>query len=441
VRADWFFAHGEALFAWPENRFAGRARFEWGKKPKSWRLASDLDHLRGRRTTIANLINSVVIGGFGLRIVERDLNGAPLRVAVLGEWSFEPDALADRVAQIVAATNLYWGDRDSPFLVAMAPLGAVPSGHSFTGTGRTDAFTIAATSSFDLKTATRFLGHEYGHSWIPNELGALPEENEARDYWFSEGFDDYVATRILLRSGLWSLAEFVADKNETLLRYGTSPAKNADGADIAARFWTDQAVQQVSYDRGHLLATILDSRIRAVSGGGKDLDDVLRAQRKAAKGSTGLATDLFAGALRAETGIDVVPELERHARQGETLLLPADLYGDCARIVTETRRDFHRGYDSAATRRAGGIIAGVVPDGPAYAAGMRDGMRLVRFESGKIGDSTVEVVFRVADESGERMVRYLPEGKNVHEVQRIELIGDGAEQEERCTARLAGGDG
>ena len=218
VWADWFFAHGEALFAWPENRFAGRARFKWGKRPKGWRLASDLDHLRGRRTTIANLINSVAIGGYGMRIVERDLNGAPLRVAVLGEWSFEPEALADRVAQIVAATNLYWGDRDSPFLVAMAPLGAVPSGHSFTGTGRTDAFTIAATSSFDLKTATRFLGHENGHSWIPNELGALPEENEARDYWFSEGFDDYVAAKILLRSRLWSLAEFVADKNETLLR-------------------------------------------------------------------------------------------------------------------------------------------------------------------------------------------------------------------------------
>jgi hypothetical protein len=69
---------------------------------------------------------------------------------------------------------------------------------------------------------------------------------------------------------------------------------------------------------------------------------------------------------------------------------------------------------------------------------MRDGMRLVRFESGKIGDSTVEVVFRVADENGERVVRYLPEGKSVHEVQRIQLIADGAEQEARCTARLAG---
>jgi hypothetical protein len=69
---------------------------------------------------------------------------------------------------------------------------------------------------------------------------------------------------------------------------------------------------------------------------------------------------------------------------------------------------------------------------------MRDGMRLVRFESGKIGDSTVEVVFRVADESGERLLRYLPEGKAVHEVQRIELIADGAEQEAGCKARLAG---
>ena len=74
-----------------------------------------------------------------------------------------------------------------------------------------------------------------------------------------------------------------------------------------------------------------------------------------------------------------------------------------------------------------------------YAAGMRDGMRLVRFESGKIGDASVEVVFRVADEAGERLIRYLPEGKGEHEVQRVELIADGPEQEARCAKRLGGG--
>lgn len=438
VRRDWFFVHGETVFAAPGGDPARPARFRWGKLPRGWTVASDLDHLEGKPTTLANLINVVAIGGADLRIVRRDLRGAPLRVAVLGEWSFTPDQLADTVAPIVAAEDAFWGDRSSPFLVAMAPLGDLPSGLSYTGTGRTDAFSIASTSAFELKQAVRFLAHEYMHSWVPIELGGMPEEDEARDYWFSEGFNDYLASKVLLRSGLWSLADWAADKNETLLRYGTSPAKTIRGEEIAARFWTDQNVQQVSYDRGHLLAAKLDSEI-AAGGAGKSLESVLRTQRRTAQSSSELATALFRKTLREETGLDIDSDLERYARRGEPLLLPEGLFGDCARLVAERRREFDRGYDAAATRRADGIIAGVAPDGPAYAAGMRDGMRLVRRESGKIGDSTVELAYRVSDATGEKVISYLPEGKGEFDVQRLEITASGPEREALCKARLGGG--
>jgi predicted metalloprotease with PDZ domain len=438
IRPDWFFVHGESMFAAPGGSQERPAKFRWGRLPEGWTAASDLDHLQGRPTTLANLVNSVVIGGSKLRIVQRDLRGAPLRVALLGDWQFTADQLADTVTPIVAAEDAFWGDRSSPYLVAMAPLGELPSGLSYHGTGRTDAFSIASTSAFELKQAIRFLAHENMHSWVPIELGGLPEEDEPRDYWFSEGFNDYLASKVLLRSGIWTLADWAADKNETLLRYGQSPAKTVDGAEIARRFWTDSAVQQVSYDRGHLLATKLDSQIAARSGGKQSLESVLRTQRRAAQGSPELAVALFRKTLRDETGIDIDPDLERFARRGETLLLPADLLGDCARFVTERRKTFTRGYDADATRRGAGVIAGVDKEGPAYAAGMRDGMQLVRRESGKIGDASVELAYRVTEDGVERVIGYMPEGKAEFDVQRLELTAAGPEAEAACRTRLGG---
>jgi predicted metalloprotease with PDZ domain len=437
IRSNLFFFHGEGVFAAPGDRHAANARFRWGRIPKGWKVASDLDHLKGKKSTVANMINSVAIGGPGLRVVERRIGRAPLRVAVAGSWQFKPEDLADVVQKVVEAENLFWGDEATPFLVAMAPLGDVPIGLSYSGTGRTDAFSIASTSAFALKDATRFLGHEYMHSWVPNELGAMPDD-EAEDYWFSEGFNDYLASKVLLRAGLWTLEQWAADKNATLLRYGTSPAKTIAAAEVPARFWTDQAVQQVSYDRGHLLAAMLDAEIAERTGRQQALEDVLRAQRTAAKGSSTLARDLFVATLLEKTGIDASQTIERFARAGEPIVLPETLLGACGTVVTEPRRAFDRGFDAQATRVADSVIAGVDIAGPAYAAGMRNGQRLLRREAGTIGDASATLSYRISEEGQEKVISYLPVGRTEHQVQRLVLSAESPEQVQACTARFGG---
>ncbi|HEY0149795.1 MAG TPA: hypothetical protein VGB70_12440 [Allosphingosinicella sp.] len=437
IRPNHFFAHGEGVFAAPNGRQAKDARFRWGTIPKGWKVASDLDHLRGTKTTVANLVNSVVIGGNDLTLVERKIGPSPLRVAVTGKWNFAPEALADMVEKVVAAENAFWGEEATPFLVAMAPLGDLPSGLSYTGTSRADAFSIASTGAFELKHATRFLAHEYMHSWVPIGLGGMPED-EAANFWFAEGFADYLASKVLLRSGLWTLEQWAADKNETLLRYNTSPAKTIAARDVGERFWSDQAVQQVSYDRGQLLAAMLDAEIADRTARKQSLDSVLRTQKKAAEGNETPASELFRATLLTETGIDATALIERHAQAGEAIALPAALLGECGTVLTEQRPAFDRGYDAQATRIAGGAIAGVDPAGPAYAAGLRDGMKLIRRESGTIGDASVPLSFRVSDEGEEKLVTYLPVGKREHQVQRVVLTAADAEVAQACKARLGG---
>ena len=438
VRPGWFFVHGEGVFAVPAGRAGSPASFRWGRFPRNWKVASDLDHLKDWRTTVVNIVDSVAIGGTDLTVLERTVGRAPLRVAIRGQWGFTPEALTEVVEKIVRAEDQFWGDESTPFLVAMAPLGHVSSGLSSTGTGRTDAFSIASTDAFDLATAKRFLGHEYMHSWMPQALGLMPEKDEAVDYWLSEGFSDFLASRILLRSGLWSLEDYASDKNETLRRHTTSPARTASAADIAAGFWSNDSLQQLSYDRGHLFATILDMRIRERSGGTLSLDDVLRAQRERAKAAPDLASRLLPQVMLEVAGVDAAAEIEKHMRAGEPLVLPSGTIGSCGQIASVKVRDFDRGYDATATRLAGDLLTGVAPDGPAFAAGLRNGMRLMRRESGKFGDSTIEVAYRVADANGERLVRYLPEGKKEFDVQQMVLAPMDEGQRAGCVRMLGG---
>lgn len=425
ILPGWFFFHGEGVFATPERAQDTPARFTWRGFPPEWKLASDLDHLSGERPgTVRDVVESVAIGAPDLTVVHRETDGAPLRIAVRGSWGFTPEAFADAVERVIVAANHLWGDRARPFFVPLAPLGGTGPGLSYTGTGRSDAFSVASTPGFELGSATRFIAHEYLHTWLPGELGGPFERDEPLGYWFSEGFTDFLAARTLLSAGLWSFTDYVDELNRTLVRYAVSPARGASGADVVQRFWTDRDVQQLPYDRGHLLAHLLDHRIRQATNGATGLPDVLRAQRTRAlrhraEGRRVPAATLFADVLREEIGLDVGADLARYVERGGVVLLPAELLGGCATVVTATQPGFSRGFDLEATRRAGGVLTGVDPAGPAYAAGMRDGMRVVRREAGTTGDSSVETAYRVRDGEEERVIRYMPAGAGRVTLQRV----------------------
>jgi predicted metalloprotease with PDZ domain len=439
ILPGWFFFHGEGVFAAPEGREDAPARFAWSGFPADWKIASDLDHLAGARPgTVTDVVESVAIGAPDLAVVRREVGGAPLRIAVRGPWDFAPDAFADAVAAVVQAENAFWGDPGRPFLVPLAPLGDAP-GLSSTGTGRADAFSVASTTGYPLANASRFLAHEYMHTWIGGEIGGSPQE-AASAFWLTEGFTDFYAGRVLLRAGLWTPADFVAELNRVLLRNASSPARAVPNSAIVERFWTDNDVQQLPYDRGHLLALLLDHRMRTHTGGRADMDDVLVAQRalatrNAQAGTRVDAAALFPTVVQRELGMDVTAELAHHVQRGEPVMLPAALFGGCARVETVTQPDFHRGFDLAATN-ATRVITGLDPASPAYAAGLRDGMGLIRRESGEIGNSAVEIVYRVDDAGTERIIRYLPQGKGRITLQRVTLTPEATS--DRCVRLMSG---
>ena len=196
------------------------------------------------------------------------------------------------------------------------------------------------------------------------------------------------------------------------------------------------------YQRGLMLATLWDHRLRQATSGARDLDDVVLNMRERAQGQTGqgnavenlrLAYGGFGGSLDADYR-DLVDA-------GRPVLLPDDLFGDCAAIATTEVRAFERGFDSARTNASGGVVAGVDPDGPAYAAGMRNGMRIIgRLSPPSENDSRVELLYQVADREARKLIRYRPQGSRMILLQEVTLTpGMDASRSAACARSMSGG--
>lgn len=424
LRPGWFYIHGEGAIAGPIGRHAAPARFRWAGVPAGWTVASNLD--LHPAPSLNDVGGSIFFGGTDLRVQDREVGGRPLRVAMRGDWPFGDAAFADALARVIAAGNSYLEDEAIPFFVSLAPLTGAEFGMmSSGGTGRPGGFALASTSNRDLDYFLRLLAHEYSHRWFGGSFGPVPRPDSA-EFWFTEGFNDFASAQALVRSGVWSPEDYAAELNDVLLRYGVSPARRRANDALAEAFWSDSAAQRMLYDRGHLLALELDAA--------KPVREALARMAQAAasfpEGETQGARFARAHGLDAGRLAAVLA--------GEPIALAPDLFQACGTVAQVEQPAFATGYKVAL--RDGMPVFDTVEEGsPAWAAGLRPGMRYVRRISARPGDSTVPVVLVVGDEAGERELRWLPQGKDKVRFQRLEL-GPVAGPAERaaCRARLAG---
>ena len=442
VGPDGFYVLGRASLVRAQGRDGDRARFVWEPGDSDLKFASDLEHIQKRPGTLDDIGSSTMLAGKDLRILTRKAGKAPLRVAVRGEFGFKDEDFVDMAARVVSSIRAFWGGRGDPFLITMQDLDAPAGWISLHGTGLGDAFAVMSKRGQPLDDYRVFLAHEYFHTWNSQRIGGLVDgPSQPEGYWFSEGFTDYYARRLALRSGLIDLETFAADWNRTLEPYGISPVRTAPNADIVARFWSNDDVHKLPYQRGAQFAVLMEARLKDKGG----LDAILLAMRDRAKGNKdgtawgGSVAGLFPRVVRARTGIDVTPEIERYIIAGEAIILPPDAFGGCLTVETRTRPVFDAGFDLSETRRTR-VVSGVVPDGPAYAAGLRNGMQYRGRDRGEDGDGSMEAGYAIRDGGPPtRVIRYMPAGKGTVSIQRIAVPKDLSPQaREACVKAVAG---
>jgi predicted metalloprotease with PDZ domain len=399
--------------------------------PRRWAFASDLEH---GHVDFNALLQSITVAG-DFRVLTRQIHGVPLRVAIQGQWSFQDDWLVEQLAAISSAQYDFWKDRPEPYLVTFAQL---EGGTSGAGTGLGDAFAMFATPDFSVHDLVRTLAHEMTHTWIPVRVGKMPEDqrSEALEYWFSEGFADYYAARALVQSRIWSAEDFANGVNLALKRYAGSSARLAPNQQIGDGFWKDSNLQQLPYDRGFLFAIKVDQELRLANHGAVSLDDVVLVMRRHFDQEKTPIRQSFIAAMAAH-GVDVKPELSRFIDDGNDIALDGNTFAPCGSVVSGDLPTFHRGFDVDATMKNGMRITGVDPELPAWRAGLRDGMTLLRRDAGTIGDATQEIAYRVMDQGAERVIRYLPQGHGTVRFQSLQLrIDESVHPLVECRRRL-----
>ncbi len=322
------------------------------------------------------MLKSVSVGG-GFRILKDGM----LRIALRGSWKFTDDELLQHVAPIMASHQKFWGDLPGPYLITVLPIAEKPNNAQAGGTGLGDAFAFYSTPNMELdRHFEHGLAHEHMHTWIPFLVGPMsPENNGLEEAWLSEGFTDLFTYRLLVRDGMAPIEETVETLNGIMFTYAFSPARNATNATLGAEFWRDQAMQRMPYQRGLLIAAYIDDRLRRDSGGAYDLEDVMLAMRRIADAAS---TNDDKPTLRANfiaaaksVGADISSVLKRFVDNADLIFLPEDIWVPCEKLETNEIAEFYRGFKGGRTRANGNVVVGVDPYGPAYAAGLRDGMK------------------------------------------------------------------
>ncbi|MGD9982245.1 MAG: hypothetical protein AB7H66_13970 [Hyphomonadaceae bacterium] len=412
IQPNYFHLIGDASLVTPgEAANETPVRLRVRNLPRGWTFASDLEH---EGLTLQDVWSSVTVGG-DFRVLRDPDTG--VRLAIRGRWSFADAAFLQEASRIIGAQRSFWSDPASPFLITVLQLEGPEDWISLGGTGLTDAFAFFATPNSEAGAITRTLSHETFHTWISPQVGGLPQQDQALQYWLSEGFTDFYTARLLVRAGIWTPQDYAADLNEALHAYAQSPVRTESNTRVLADYWSSRDVQRLPYLRGRFLAMIWDARLRP---SGRDLDDVVIAMRDRARNGEAYAVEVFS-AVAGDMNLQAEDDIAAHIDSGDAILLPEDVLGACGRVMTREVATFHRGFDIEATQANNNIIAGVDPELAAYAAGVRNGMTLIRRDAGEIGDSEQEIAYVMRDGDSERTFRYMPRGRGSYMLQQLAL--------------------
>jgi len=446
MEPGWFHLIGYAGWVLPkaEENDPLTVDLRWTAVPAGWKLANSFGTEMRRQavnTTFDGFRSAVFVGGDFRLYRMKDEAGQGVNVAMRGKWEFTDDEFTGKVRQIIGTERAFWRSKENAFLVTVIPLSDPPGHTSLGGTGLTSAFATFFTPNAKLDDMLMLLAHEYFHNWNNRQLGTMAQPEQSV-YWISEGFTDYYAALLLVRTGQWSLDTYLAHCNRLLRNVYMSPAREAPNARVVEAFWSDYSVQKLPYNRGNLLAMEWQARIHAASGGRRSFDDVMHGlQRPAADAqkASGKLPDLtaarVAGMLEQQGVSDAAALIQRHIEEGQLIVPRAEWFGPAMELREVDVPVFELGLDIPKLREK---TVAVTEGSAAYAAGLRNGQRIIKRDSINLNDTEQFIEMTVEDGEGQKTVRFQPRAAKGWRVPQFFLRPDASAEQLAQTRQLLG---
>ena len=409
------FGNGAALFMFVPGRVHEPLTLEISVPP-SWKVATGLEPLGGgnglfrfRARDFDELVDCPVECGTH-RSLEFDVEGVPHRIALWGRGNEDEARLTEDTRAIVRAQRAFFGGLPYDRYTFIHHLAAGRGGleHRNSAVFLVDRLGFRPRASYEC--FLELVSHEFFHVWNvkrirPEPLGPFDyrRENHTRQLWAMEGVTSYYEKRFVAAAGLYAKERFLERIAEEIAGLQAQPGRALQSLEQSSfdawikYYRPDENSGNTSisyYQKGMLVALMLDLEIRALTARAKCLDDVLsHLGRRAAAGGAGFAEPdgyLAAveevagaqdGAFRSffERSVSGTEELDYERALGHAGLTlswtnPAPKEGD------------RPGWLGVATRPEGRslVIGSVRSDGPAAVAGLYAGDELIAIDGERV---------------------------------------------------------
>jgi predicted metalloprotease with PDZ domain len=245
------------------------------------------------------------------------------------------------------------------------------------------AISVRSDQEFDNVAA-----HEFFHLWNvkrihPATLDPVDytKEQYTRALWFAEGVTNTYASYTLVRTGLWSKAQFYEDLGEQISELEVRPANQWQSAEQSSLdAWLEKyplynrPQNSVSYyTKGQILGVLLDILIRDRTQNEKSLDDVLRSMNEEFAKKNGAYRDSLDVRLTAEkiAGGSLEEFFQKYVAGAEPLPY-RQVFGLAGlELKASERRHPSIGFFAGRDENGALVVRNVDPNGPAEQAGVR----------------------------------------------------------------------